>query len=88
MRAELSIAGLVGYEMLKFSDQVRPRYIGHLHSFGSTIFDFSCEKHVPTHCCTSLAAEMAVSVVVASQASDVAYWQILLQKSVEASHEP
>jgi hypothetical protein len=24
---------------------------------------------------------MAVSVVVASQASDVAYWQILLQKS-------
>jgi hypothetical protein len=30
VRAELSIAGLVGYEMLKFSDQVRPRYIGHL----------------------------------------------------------
>jgi hypothetical protein len=33
VRAERSIAGLVGYEMLKFSDQVRPRYIGHLHSF-------------------------------------------------------
>jgi hypothetical protein len=27
VRAKLSIAGLVGYEMVKFGDQVLPRYI-------------------------------------------------------------